>query len=138
MPETAIDDMLAEGMLKPVSADELDAFLEGDGLRVLFFSGTKAHRREAHDVAVALREFIKDYGEAFRARVIATEDEAALHPRFRVQILPSLVFILGGEALEVVPGVKDWAVYTAAFQRYLGPARAVRGAQSHSPREGAS
>ena len=137
MPETAIDDMLERRMLERLSADALDAFVEGEGLRVLFFSGTKAHRREAHDVAVALREFIKDYGTQFQAAVVATEDEAALHARFRVQILPSLVFVVGGEALEIVPGVKDWAVYSAAFQRYLGAPQAVGTSQGDSLDKGA-
>jgi hypothetical protein len=125
MPETVIDTMLEDGLVCRVSASTLDEFINGEQLTLLFFGGGKGQRRESHDVAVALRELLKDYGSQVSVAVIASADEAELQQRFRVAVLPSLVFVLAGEALEVLPGVKDWGVYTAAFQRYLGAPQAI-------------
>ena len=49
-----LSDMLAVGLLQPVDGTSIDSFLAGQGLRVLFFPGGNSHRRDAHDVAVAL------------------------------------------------------------------------------------
>jgi hydrogenase-1 operon protein HyaE len=86
---------------------------------VLFFAGSNSRRNDAHDVAVALREVLKDYRDEVAAALV-TRDEAELQPRFRVSVLPSLVLVVGGEILEVLPRVRDWADYIQAFQRYLG------------------
>jgi len=125
MDNPVVNDMLQRGLMETVSGQNLDGFLAGDELRVLFFSGGDSRQREAHDVAVALRELLKDHGKQVRAALIDPTDEAALLGRFRVAVLPSLVLALGGEPLEVLPGVKDWGVYTAAFQRYLGAPQTI-------------
>lgn len=123
MDSTVIDEMVAGGVIDAVDADHLDDFLAAPGLRALVFCGTHTHSRETHDVAVALRELLKDYAGDIRAGVVAAGDDPALHARFRVLVTPSLVLVLGGEILEVLPGVRDWADYTATFQRYLGAPR---------------
>lgn len=123
MDSTVIDEMVAGGVIDVVDGGQLDDFLAAPGLRVLLFCGAHAHSRETHDVAVALRELLKDYAGDIRAGVVATGDDPALHGRFRVLVTPSLVLVLGGEILEVLPGVRDWADYTATFQRYLGVPR---------------
>ena len=124
MPAGAVDsaviaDMLQQGLLQRVDAGNIDRFLAGQGLHVLFFAGSRSQRSDAHDVAVALRELLKDYRGSVSAGLVAG-DEAQLQPRFRVLVLPSLVLVLGGETLEIVPRVRDWGDYVQAFQRYLG------------------
>lgn len=123
MNSAVIDDMVAGGVIDAVDADAIDSFLAASGLGALLFCGANAHSRETHDVAVALRELVKDYAGDMRAGVVAAGDDPALHTRFRVLVTPSLVLVLGGEVLEVLPGVRDWADYTATFQRYLGAPR---------------
>ncbi len=87
-------------------------------------------RGDAHDVAVALREILKDYGGQVAAALVEQSAENALQPRFRVLVSPSLVLAYRGETLEVIPRVRDWSDYARAFQRYLGsPGGAV--AQEH-------
>ena len=126
-----LSDMLVEGLLQPVDAASIDGFLAGQGLRVLFFPGTSSHRRDAHDVAVALREILKDYRGEVEAGLVSA-DEAELQPRFRILVLPSLVLLLGGEILELVPRVRDWADYVQVFQRYLGSPGGAPAAESGS------
>jgi hydrogenase-1 operon protein HyaE len=120
MTSIAINDMLERGLMQRVDASNLDTFLQAQGLQVLFFAGCNSQRSDAHDVAVALREVLKDYGGAVRAGLVAEENEADLQPRFRILALPSLALVLDGETLEVIPRVRDWSDYVRAFRRYLG------------------
>ncbi len=120
MNSDAINEMLDSGQLQPVGSATIEHFLDGEGLAVLFFAGGGGRRNEAHDVAVALREIIKDYRGSLRAALVNAEEEAALQPGFRVQRSPSLALVHEGVTLEVIPGVRDWADYARALQRYLG------------------
>jgi len=120
MASTVIDDMVASGAMEALDADNLDDFLGGGGVRALLFCGRQAHCRETHDVAVALRELLKEYAGDLRAGALASADDPEMHARFRVLVTPSLVLVLAGEILEVLPGVRDWADYSAACARYLG------------------
>ena len=54
-----------------------------------------------------------------------------VQPRFRVLVTPSLVLLLAGATLEVIPRVRDWSDYTAAFRRYLGSPRARAATETH-------
>jgi hypothetical protein len=116
----AIDDMINHGQLVEADAGSLPACLDAPGMTVLFFAGGAKRRRESHDVAVALREVLKAYGSLVHGVLLRDDGAGALKERFRVVVEPSLVFVLGGETLEVVPGVRDWADYAGAFRRYLG------------------
>ncbi len=123
----AVVAMLEQGQLSELDEATLPAFIAGKNLTVLLFTGGPKRVREAHDVAVALREVLRDYPGLVRAAVLPPEREGDFHEQFRVLTPPSLVFIASGETLEVLPGVRDWADYTRAFQRYLGaPQRAQR------------
>lgn len=116
----ALNDMLENGVLASLDADALEDFIQGEGLKVLFFTGGPRRVRESHDVAVALREILKSWPGQVRAAVLHQDIENANQERFRVITPPGLVFLVGGINLEVVAGVRDWADYEAAFQRYLG------------------
>jgi hydrogenase-1 operon protein HyaE len=132
MNSAAITDMLKRGQLQAVGSDDVDVFLRGDGLRVLFFAGGTSHGREAQDVAVALREVLREYGGRLSAALVTTAEDTGLQARFRVLALPSLVLTLGGETLEVIPRVRDWQDYTRAFRRYLGNAAGATATEASS------
>ena len=120
MDSIAINDMLETGLLTSINNANIDDFLSREGLGVLFFAGSNSQRADSHDVAVALREILKDYRGQVHAGLIDQQDSAELQPRFRVIVAPSLILVHGGETLEVIPRVRDWADYARAFQRYLG------------------
>ena len=120
MTETAITDMLERGLLREADAASLDGFLRGDRLQVLFFAGAHSQRGDNQDVAVALREILKDYGGVLEAALLRAVDDQDLLARFRVLALPSLVLTRDGQTLEVIPRVRDWSDYAGAFRRYLG------------------
>jgi hydrogenase-1 operon protein HyaE len=114
--------MLERGALQTVDAASVDRFLARPGLQVLFFAGPGNQHGDSHDVAVALRELLKEYSGTVAAALVDSRDEARLQPRFRVLVLPSLALCIEGETLEVIPGVRDWGDYIRAFRRYLGDA----------------
>ena len=74
---------------------------------------------EGHDVAVALRELLREHAGHIRGGLLT---DASCKASLRVQVLPSIVFVAGGAVLEVVPRVRDWAEYAQCFARYLGVA----------------
>ena len=102
MENPVVADMESRSMLEPVSAGTIDALVESPGLVVLFFTCGGSHHRETHDVAVALREILKAYPGKLRAARV--EAEQSLKDRFRVLTAPSLVFCVGGQVQEVLPG----------------------------------
>lgn len=122
--------MLERGVLQTVDAAGVDQFLDQPGLRVLFFAGSGNRHGDSHDVAVALREVLKEYGNGLGAALVDRDDEALLQPRFRVLKIPSLVLCVGGEAMEVIPGVRDWGDYIRSFRGYLGESGAAMPVQS--------
>jgi hypothetical protein len=122
-PDTPIaEQIIADGLAARLDSTDIDSFIGSPGLRVLFFPGPTSVRREAHDVAVALRELLKDYRGNLEAGVVADSDacDAALRDKLRVSATPCICFAVEGEVLESLPRVRDWADYHAAFQRYLG------------------
>jgi hydrogenase-1 operon protein HyaE len=123
--------MLEKRLLQRVNPENLQDFLAGEELVVLFFAGGNSQRADAHDVAVALREILKDYHGRVRAGLIDEQDEAELQPQFRVMVSPSLALVHGGTTLEVIPRVRDWRDYTRAFQRYLGSPRQPAAMETH-------
>jgi len=131
MNSIAISDMLERGVLHTVDAASVDHFLAGPGLRVLFFAGPGNQHGDSHDVAVALRELLKEYAGEVGAALVEAGDEARLQPQFRVLVLPSLALCIDGETLEVIPGVRDWGDYIRAFRRYLGDATKSNSAGAH-------
>ena len=132
MDSNAITDMLERGLLQRVDAAGIDDFLAGEGLRVLFFAGDNSRRSDAQDVAVALREVLKDYPGKVSAGLVRQADEMTLQGRFRVLAFPSLCLVLGGETLEVIPRVRDWSDYVQAFRRYLGDAKGTTTVETHA------
>ncbi len=131
MDSSVITDMLEKGQLQRVGRSTLEQFLAGEGLAVLFFAGSGGRHNEAHDVAVALRELIKDYHGSLRAGLVDGDEEADLQSRFRVQRAPSLALVHEAVTLEVIPGVRDWADYARALQRYLGNPQLPRTGEAH-------
>ena len=115
-----IEDAVASGAFERLASADVDAWLDGPGVRVLLFAGPAKRRRDAHDVAIALRELLRSYPGQASAAVFEAEEEAGQMQRFRVTSAPSLALCAGGAVLEVVPGVRDWADYAAVFRRYLG------------------
>lgn len=121
MAVNAVDSLRDGDLAEALTRDNIDAWLDGaSGLSVVLFAGVSKGRAEGHDAAVALRECKRTYGDAFQLGVATDADEAKLMNRFRAVVLPSVVFIVGGDVAQVMPRLRDWAEYDEAFRSYLG------------------
>lgn len=112
-----VDETTVEAFLAPAAGEPPHA--------LLFFTGDPASRTDSDDVAVVLPELLAAYRGRLRAAVVARAAEAALKPRFRVEVLPSLVLTRGADPLGVMPRIRDWSDYRATIDRLLDPAAPV-------------
>lgn len=121
MPSPVIRALADRAGLPVLEAGTVDDFLAASPHALLFFTGDPAQRSEAADVAVVLPELLGVFAGRLRAAVIARTAEAALAPRFRVAVLPSLVVTRGAEPVGVLPRIRDWAEYLARIEQCLAP-----------------
>ena len=105
-----------------VSSDNLAAFRNGPGDRVLFFSGDPVRFPECLDVAVVLPELQRAF-EPGHGRiaigVVCREVEDDLARRYGVQRWPSMVFLRGGQYVATIAGMLDWTDYLARVREVL-------------------
>jgi hydrogenase-1 operon protein HyaE len=86
-------------------------FINGPGLRVLFFAGDPDRYRETNDVAVVLPELAKAFGGQIHPGVVAASDERELQKHYGFTAWPALVFLRGGGYLGAITGIKNWSEY---------------------------
>lgn len=125
MPSPLIADLCERYKLPTVDATSVDAFLAPAGGEcphaLLFFTGDPATRNDTNDVAVVLPELLAAFPNQLRAAIVAREAEAALMPRFQVQVLPSLAVLRGQTLLGVMPRIRDWSDYLETIAGLLKP-----------------
>lgn len=125
MPSPLIRALTERLGLPVLDAATVDGFLapraDAPAHAVLFFTGDPSQRAEAADVAVVLPELLAAFAGRLRAAVIARTAEAALAPRFRVAVLPSLVVMRGTDPLAVLPRICGWSDYLARLEQALAP-----------------
>jgi len=100
---------------------DLDDFLALHPRALLFLTGDTVQRPEGLDVAVVVRELLAAYRGRLVVGLIDRRDEAALMPRFGVVVLPAVVYIRDGQAVELVARMRDWPVFAQACDRLLAP-----------------
>jgi hydrogenase-1 operon protein HyaE len=120
--------LLAMPACESVGASEVDGFLAAVGPRVLFLTGETTQRPEASDVAVVVRELMREPdARAVRLGIVDRRDEAAVMRRLGVVVTPSVVLIRDGQVQEIIGRMRDWQAYAQAFARLLGAAPAAAG-----------
>jgi len=109
---------------------DLDDFLALHPRALLFLTGDTVQRPEGLDVAVVVRELLAAYRGRLVVGLVDRRDEAALMPRFGVVVLPAVVYIRDGQAVELVARMRDWPVFAQACDRLLAPGSAAAGPAS--------
>lgn len=117
MRAPAVTDLLADPRTVAVAIGELDAFVAGPGVRLAVLTGTPGRRPASHDLAVVVREFLRDPRRELRVAVVEGEWNAEAKQRWGVRIEPSLLIARDGAVLEVVAGIRDWSVYAERVGR---------------------
>ncbi|MGQ7247710.1 hypothetical protein ACUN9Y_10245 [Halomonas sp. V046] len=101
-----------------LTESELDAFVAGEGLRLLFLTGDPVTNLETNDVAAILPELAKAFDGGFVAAVVGRAAEDRARERFQVWPVPSLLFVEHGRLIGRISRVRDW-------QDYLDETRAI-------------
>ena len=96
-----------------------DAFVNQEGVSVLFFAGDPKRFRDTTDVAVVLPELVKAFGGRLNPGVVATADEQALQMRYGFKAWPTLVFMRAGGYLGAITGIQNWGDYLQEIQTLL-------------------
>ncbi len=125
MPATIIDRLIDDGDADAVDAGSVDAYLDAqpETATALFFTGDPVKKLETADLAVILREIARGQRETLRLAVVDRKDEAALMKAYGVSTLPSAVFMAGRRRIDVIPKVKDWAVYERKIPEIIAEAQ---------------
>ena len=103
-----------------------DAFVARHPHALLFFTGDVASRPEGLDVAIVVRELLRQYASRVALGLVDRRDETALMAKAGVVVVPAVAFMAQGRPVEVVARMRDWAVYAQATERMFaqGPADA--------------
>lgn len=117
-----LESLAAQDGCEVVRNADLDAFLESHPRALLFLTGDTVQRPEGLDVAVVVRELLMAYRDRIVVGLVDRRDEAVVMPRFGVVVLPAVVYVRDGEALELVARMRDWPVFAQACDRLLAPA----------------
>jgi len=124
-----LEGLAAQQGCEIVRKADLDAFLASHPRALLFLTGDTVQRPEGLDVAVVVREMLAEFRGRLAVGLVDRRDEAAVMPRFGVVVLPAVVYVRDGQAVELVARMRDWPVFRQACERLLAPA----GAQDSTP-----
>lgn len=102
-----------------VDEANLDAWMAGEGERVLLLAGDPVRFPEGLDVAVVLPEVRRALQGRFAIGVARRSAEDAVARRFGSQRWPSLVFLRDGQYLHTLPGMHDWEVFVQRVHEAL-------------------
>jgi hydrogenase-1 operon protein HyaE len=94
-----------------VSLSNHEAFIQRDGVTVLFFPGDPDRYRETADVAVILPELVAAFRGCLHPGVVAREAETELQMHYGFRKWPALVFLRNGGYLGAICKVRDWHDY---------------------------
>ena len=105
-----------------VRRSSLKDFLARHPRALLFFTGDVAQQREGIDVAIVVRELLKQYDGRLALGLVDRRDETAVMAKTGVVVLPALAFVADGQTVDVVARMRDWGSYMQAAERLFPPA----------------
>ena len=98
-----------------------DAFVARHPHALLFFTGDVATRPEGLDVAIVVRELLRQYDGRLALGIVDRRDETALMAKTGVVVLPAVAFVAHGRPVEIVARMRDWIAYAQAAERLFHP-----------------
>jgi len=120
MSQTLVDRFMTDCHIPVVSGSLREAFLGGEGVRVLFITGDTAKRPEAGDLTVVLREVLNEFPGRVQIAVADRGEEPLFRERFEIKVFPTMLFFRDGRPMAVIPGMKRWEEYLDVVRQLLG------------------
>ena len=100
-----------------VTAENIDAFVEGPGHAMLVFTEDPLRVRETLDIAVIVPELMRAFPGRFRVGVLLPEAARQLQARYGFRRWPALVVLSDGKHVGAVDGLRDWDEYVKEIGR---------------------
>ncbi len=119
MRSPAVAQLLEDPRTVAVDIDGLPGFVAGSGPVLAVLTGAPGRRPQSEDLAVVVREFLRDPQSRLRVAVVEGAWNAEAKERWGVRIEPSLLIARDGAVLEIIPGIRDWAVYADRIGRLV-------------------
>jgi hypothetical protein len=95
----------------------LGDFLSRHPRALLFFTGDVTQNPEGRDVAIVVRELLKQYAGRLALGLVDRRDETSVMARTGVVVLPAVAFVADGRTVDVVARMRDWGAYAQAAER---------------------
>ncbi|HET7203816.1 MAG TPA: hypothetical protein VFI92_10665 [Steroidobacteraceae bacterium] len=112
-----IEALAAHPASEVVRRATLQEFLARHPRALLFFTGDVAQRPEGLDVAIVVRELLKQYDGRLALGLVDRRDETALMSKTGVVVLPAVAFVADGRTVDVVARMRDWNSFAQAAGR---------------------
>ncbi len=102
-----------------IQVANLQDFIKGPGVFVLFFTGDPNQNRETNDVAVVLPELVSAFDGKLRPGVVSRSAEKELQARYGFRRWPALVFVQEDGYLGAITGMQNWEDYLRKVEALL-------------------
>jgi hydrogenase-1 operon protein HyaE len=113
---------LLHGAGLAVTPETIVGFLALPGPALLLFTGDPAQRPEAQDVAVVASQLARHMSGLWIGVVTGAAPDA-VKLRFKVSVVPTVVFLLDGEVKATLDRLRDWSVYARTAEQAFGERR---------------
>jgi hydrogenase-1 operon protein HyaE len=112
-----IEALAAHPACQVVRRTSLDEFLAQHPRAILFFTGDVTARPEGLDVAIVVRELLRQYDGRLALGLVDRRDETTVMAKTGVVVLPAVAFVAEGRTVDVVARMRDWSAYAQAADR---------------------
>lgn len=116
-PDLLIEQLATHPGSEVVRKSSLQDFLTRHPRALLFFTGDLAQNPEGRDVAIVVRELLRQYAGRVALGLVDRRDETAVMAKMGVVVLPAVAFVADGRAVDVVARMRDWSAYAQAAGR---------------------
>lgn len=116
-PDLLIEQLASHPASEVVRRSGLQDFLSRHSRALLFFTGDLAQNTEGRDVAIVVRELLRQYAGRIALGLVDRRDETAVMAKTGVVVLPAVAFVADGRTVEVVARMRDWGAYAQAADR---------------------
>ena len=116
-PDSLIEQLATHTASEVVRRSGLQDFLARHPRALLFFTGDLAQNPEGRDVAIVVRELLRQYAGRVALGLVDRRDETAVMAKTGVVVLPAVAFVADGRTVDVVARMRDWGAYAQAAER---------------------
>jgi hydrogenase-1 operon protein HyaE len=116
-PDALIEQLATHPASEVVRRSSLPDFLARHPRALLFFTGDLAQNPEGRDVAIVVRELMRQHAGHLALGLVDRRDETAVMAKTGVVVLPAVAFVADGRTVDVVARMRDWGAYAQAADR---------------------